>query len=124
MIYQEFTDWLMPKPEDWLRLYQIRHSVFLCIGKLLEEDGHCKSYEGCFEISFPNYFDEAGRRLGKDDLPPNTHRDDWGVTLHCYLIGPGRHHTWTGATLREALDRADADISRWVVEATEHMAAE
>jgi hypothetical protein len=118
MLYEEFADWTMPRQEDWLRLYQIRHKVFLCIQKLLEVDGHCKSYEGCFEVSLPNYFEEAGRRMGKDDSPPNSHRDDWAVTLHCYLIGPGRHHTWTGPSLSETLDRAEPEILKWIADST------
>lgn len=117
MVYMSEKPYGMPREEDWTRFLSLRADVFKEIARQLEIDGHCKSYEGCFEISFPNYFDEAGRRAGRDDFPPNTHVDDWGITLHCYLLGPGRHHTWTGDSFEQCLDRCEPEIRKWISEA-------
>lgn len=46
--------------EDALRFDSLRNRVFRMIGKELEEDSYCKSYEGAIDIdiSYPNYFEE------------------------------------------------------------------
>lgn len=81
------------------RLVRLRGRLFAAIAVSLAEDGHCKSYEGRMEIVLPGYFD-----------------DQWGINLHCYVIGPSRHYEWRGKTLDEALDKAESDILAWCAE--------
>ena len=42
---------------DTNRFMQLREELFMALEKALNEDGHCKSYEGYFEITYclPNY---------------------------------------------------------------------
>ena len=86
------------------RLAEVRAELFAAIKKALEEDDYCKSDEGCFEITLPNYFES---QYGEPEGP-------WAVTLHCYVIGPGRHYTWVGDTLAEAVDKACREIRAWL----------
>ena len=79
------------------RLVRLRADLFEAIRKYLEEDGHCKSYEGRMEIVMPDYFS-----------------DEWGVNLHCYVIGQSRHYSWTGATPEEAVKAAETEIRSWL----------
>lgn len=37
--------------------------------------------------------------------------------VHCYLLGPGRHHTWTGDSFEQCLDRCEPEIRKWISEA-------
>lgn len=80
-------------------LSEIREKLMFYIGKALEEDGHCKHYEGSFSIGLPNYFD------------PN-----WTLGLDCYVIGPSRHYSWSGGTLAECVSSARKDIDEWCAE--------
>lgn len=83
------------------RLMNLRQKLFQAIERELASDGHCKSYDGTFEIGFPGYFDND---------------TNYRVTLHCYIIGPGRHHHWHGTTLEEAITKAETDINEWIEE--------
>jgi hypothetical protein len=47
-----------PHPEHWARFVALRAELFQAIAACLAEDGHCKSYEGAFEIHVPNYFED------------------------------------------------------------------
>lgn len=86
---------------DLLSLFALRHRLFEYIAKALAEDGHCKSYEGSMAVQFPNYFEERASD------PQFT------VCLDCYVIGPSRHYSWSGATLSEAIEKAATDINAW-----------
>lgn len=68
-----------------------------------------KSYEGTFELlfSYPNYFDELNAEKEIDDP------DYVKIILHCYVLGPHRHYEWSGETIKEAVDKAKADIESW-----------
>jgi len=92
--------------EELARFLALRVELFDAIRVSLEEDGHCKSYEGLFNICFPNYFDH---RSGD--------AESWGITLDCYLIGPNRHYTWSGATFADVLERCETDVRAWIDEA-------
>jgi hypothetical protein len=84
----------------WMeKLEAFRAYVFEAIRKSLEEDGHCKSYEGAVAIHWPNYFEQ--------DQP------QYGVHLSCYLIGPTRGYDWTAPTIEAALDKALHDVRIW-----------
>lgn len=89
------------------RFQRLRKLVMLAIKAKLDEDPYCKSYEGTFEwcVSFPSYFeDEEG-----------TQEADFCILrLHCYVLGPGRHYKWYGATPEEALNRAEKEIEAWL----------
>ena len=77
--------------------------MFSAIDEALEEDGHCKSYEGCFEIivNYPNYFEDETAESGPDG---------YIIRLHCYVIGQSMHYDWMGDTFSEALTKAEAEI--------------
>lgn len=89
------------------RFRKLRKKVMAAIGRQLECDADCKSYEGVFEwlAGYPCYFeDETG--TAKPDF--------YQLTLHCYVLGPSRHYEWTGATPDEVLDQAERDIHQWI----------
>ena len=93
--------------DESLRFDRLRQRVMRAVEYELEQDGHCKSYEGTFEVtmSFPEYFqDETGTK------PP----DFVSITLHCYVLGPHRHYTWQGPTFLDALRKAEAEIDSWI----------
>lgn len=104
-----------PTEEDWNKFYRLRALVFEAIQHLLSLDSHCKGYEGCFELTFPNYFASAGRSF--EDVGPETFHDGWGLTLHCYLLCWGRRETWTGGSFAECLRKAGPDIMKSVRDA-------
>jgi hypothetical protein len=87
---------------DKEKFIALRQYVFDKIKKALEEDGHHKMYEGAFTVSthWPNYFENESSMYVE-------------LTLDCYLLGPTRHYSWTGKTLREAIDKADKEIRGW-----------
>ena len=92
----------------------LRADLFDAIGRSLDRDGHCKSYEGSFRIQFPNYFES------RQFEPRPTHlQRPWGIFLDCYVIGPGRHNEWWGETFAEVLHAAETDIRAWIHEADE-----
>lgn len=74
-----------------------------------DEDGCCKSYEGTWEllVSYPNYF---------EDETATAKPDYYQVTLHCYVLGPGRHYEWSGKTWAEVFRKCNADIDKWIKE--------
>lgn len=89
------------------RFKRLRRAVMKAIERELSYDGHCKSYEGTFEwtVCYPNYFeDETG----------DNGASFYKLTLHCYVLGPARHYDWTGKTMDEALDKAEAEIDSWI----------
>lgn len=91
------------------RFLTLRRKLFEAIKRELEWDGHCKSYEGAFEITkcYPNYFEDEYCE-GVD-----VH---WVIELHCYVIGPHRHYRWDGGTFDIALRKAERDIYSWIGE--------
>lgn len=91
------------------RFLELRKKVMKAIAAQLAEDPHCKSYEGTFEwtVCYPDYFeDEEGTQAPRLYV----------LTLHCYVLGPGRHYDWHGKTMKEALDKAEKDILVWIGE--------
>lgn len=91
------------------RFVALRKKVMAAIKRELEIDFYCKSYEGTFELTvcYPNYFDDS-----EGVLAPNY----YVLTLHCYVLGPGRHYDWRGNTIEKVLDDAEREIGSWVVE--------
>lgn len=96
--------------KDYKRFLTMRHRVMNAIRIELEKDNSCKSYEGTFEIlvSYPDYFERTYEN--KQDEP-----NIYIIRLHCYVLGPGRHYEWIGATFKEALDKCEEDIKEWTV---------
>lgn len=92
--------------DDEERFSRLRKKVMQAIKRELEYDSYSKSYEGTFEWTecYPSYFEEEE---GKTSI-------HYRLTLHCYLLGPGRHYDWRGETKAEVLDQAEADIGRWI----------
>ena len=103
----------MISADDYARFEQLRADLFDAIAKALDEDGHCKSYEGSFRLQFPNYFESLPSPSEMTDSEP------WGILLDCYVIGPSRHYEWWGATFADVLQKADTDIRAWMHEAHE-----
>lgn len=88
---------------------ELRKKVADYICEDLKEDYGHKPYEGTWEllVGFPNYFeDETATEK------PNFYQ----VTLHCYVLGPGRHYDWDGNSFMEALEKCKADIDSWMAE--------
>lgn len=95
-----------------------RALVFAGIKRALEIDGHCKAYEGAITVRYPSYFANQGR--GILYAPQN----EYEVELACYVLGPNRGEKWRGKTLAEALEKATADVTRWIAEMERDHAAD
>lgn len=89
--------------EDLQRLMALRSRLFNTIEKELKLDGHCKSYEGGFAISFPDYFRDK-----------NNDHESYSLILDLYVIGPGRHYSWVGRTFKDCLDQAEYYLNQWI----------
>lgn len=85
--------------EELTRLEYYRKRLFGAIAKSLEQDGHCKSYEGQLSVCFPSYHDSDG---------------DISLQLDCYVLGPTRHYEYTGKNLGKCLDKAEEELARWM----------
>ncbi len=83
---------------DAMSFQKLRTRIFSLIEKALEEDGGSKSYEGQMSLDFPGYSDDQYQA---------------SITLHCYVLGVGKHHTWSARNMQEALVKAWADVERW-----------
>lgn len=96
-------------PDERKKFLTLRKKVAKYIEEYLEEDCGHKSYEGTWEllVSYPNYFEDETA-----SAPP----DFFQITLHCYVLGPGRHYDWSGKTWSEALARCQHDIEQWLSE--------
>ena len=90
------------------RFEALRKMVMEAIRKELEIDCCCKSYEGVFEwyACYPSYF---------DDPEAKAEPELYVLTLHCYVLGPGRHYGWRGRTKAEVLDKAEREIKSWLM---------
>lgn len=77
------------------------------IRKQIAEDPCCKSYEGTWELlfSYPSYF---------EDETATATPDFYRITLHCYVLGPGRHYNWVGESWEEALEKCKHDVMEWI----------
>ncbi len=95
--------------EEYKLFMSIRQTVASYICDYLKEDYGHKSYEGTWEllVSYPSYF---------EDETATSCPDFYQITLHCYVLGPGRHYDWHGKTWTEALKKCKNDIERWVKE--------
>lgn len=97
---------------DFERFHRLREKTFAGIGKALSENGgYGKSYEGAFEViqEYSCFYDDV------DAMRTPIVR----IKLHCYILGPARHYEWSGRTFEEALDKAEADIDKWIAELPE-----
>lgn len=88
---------------------KIRKLVADYIAEYLKDDCGHKSYEGIWEflVGYPSYFDDETATAGPEF---------YQITLHCYVLGPGRHHNWKGNSLQEVLKDCKCDIERWIEE--------
>jgi len=93
----------MISPSELTRFFELRQNVFNQIEAALQEDSHCKSYEGAMRLGFPNYFE----RDNEDSCMRCA------VLLDCYVLGPARYYEWYGRTFTEALDKAEKEIESW-----------
>lgn len=93
-------------PAQEIRFLKLRKAVAEEIERQLEIDPSCKSYEGTWELllSYPNYF---------EDHDATADADFCEITLHCYVIGSGRHYKWHGNTVEKALDACEKDVFEW-----------
>lgn len=86
------------------------------VDKAVEHAWECgkpgKIYGGMWElhVEYPAT-DEGGTKR-----PPFF----WEIMLHCYLIGPGSHYSWTGKTFKDALDKCYEDVVAWCAEEMEN----
>ena len=91
------------------RFCRLRKIVAKEIERQLAIDDHCKSYEGTWELTicYPNYF---------EDETATAKPDFYQITLHCYVLGSGRHHDWSGKSWDECLNKCELDIDNWCAE--------
>ena len=88
--------------DEMMRLAVLQQRAFRCIEDELRRDGHHKSYEGDMEVSLsmPGIF--------RDDRTPS-----WTVSFSCYVLPfDGRHDSWEGRTLAEAVALAERDLGK------------
>ncbi len=80
-----------------------RKKLWEMLSKVDFLDG-CKSYEGAIDVGiyYPNYFESEENTIPAPCL--------YTITLHCYVLGPARHYTFKGKTMREALQ----GFERWL----------
>lgn len=84
---------------DAISFQKLRERIFSLIETALAEfDGGSKSYDGQMAINFPGIH---------DDLNQIT------ISLHCYVLGNGKYHSWSGHNMQDALTKAWADIEQW-----------
>jgi hypothetical protein len=91
-----------PDPSGPRDIEYLRRLLFYGIRIALEQDSHCKSYEGAVEVRYPDFFEW---REGEGP---------WTVKVHCYVLGPSRHYDFSGATLDEAVGKAIDAVEAWV----------
>ena len=86
--------------EEFLKLRKRLHDALKRAAK--EEPG--KSYEGEMEIAihYPGIYDDS------DEADTVIIRADF------YLLGPSRHYSWKGNTIKEAVEKASADFDSWL----------
>ena len=90
--------------KDLKRFYKLRQRLFKMIKAAIEEDPCHKHYEGAIEIiqEFPNYFEDNGA------MPCSVE-----IKVHCYVVWPGRHYSFVGNTVEEALNKFEAAMNLW-----------
>ncbi len=79
---------------DAMSFQRLRTRIF----SLIEKAGGSKFYEGQMSLDFPGYSDDQYQA---------------SITLHCHVLGVGKHHTWSARNMQEALVKAWADVERW-----------
>ena len=89
---------------DYSRFIALRQRVIDEVNRQREKGEPGKSADGTFTISFTI------------EMDGEMH---WNIYLYCYLIGPGRHYEWHGATFLEALRKAEKQINEWIREELE-----
>ena len=87
---------------DWLRFRLLREKVFAEIERQHRNGEGGKMSDG--EISVKIFLDNDGEVI-------------WHIWLYCYLIGPHRQYDWEASTFSEVLDKAVADVNKWIEEA-------
>ena len=97
---------VLRKVEAWDTFNELRVMVNETIAWMWEQGEPGKSYEGEWEITM-HYPGESEDEEAKQDA------DYWQIQLHCYLIGPGRHYSWSGKTFDEAVKKAKYDVTNW-----------
>lgn len=79
---------------EFNKFLSLRQRTFAMIKSMLDEDGHCKHYEGTFTLKtqYPNFFE-------KSDTPTCE------LHMACYLLSRGRQESWDGDTWDEVLEK-------------------
>ncbi len=72
-------------PKEQTEFDRLRRKVADAIAEYLKADYGHKSYEGTWEllIAYPDYFQDS-----TGTAAPEMYQ----LTLHCYVLGPGRHY--------------------------------
>lgn len=88
--------------KDCIRLVKLQERVRRSTLTALKDDGHHKSSEAMVsaELTLPGMFS-------------NDREPYWTVMVWSYVLGPHRSHTWSAATLPEALAQAESDVAKW-----------
>ena len=93
---------LLLSVEDQVKMSEIIYLHDTALERALRRDGHSKSGEGFFSLSFGGYFD----RRGWDDTAPSE-PVEVGVNLYAYVLGTGRNHYFS------SIDRALETVRYW-----------
>ena len=93
--------------DDIKRFLALRKKLFGMIDDYFKGDGHCKSYEGDIEVcaDYGTYFDDPGA--------VRSEPVGYVINVHVYVVGPGRHYSFDGKTLGEALDKFSDALVEW-----------
>ena len=95
------------KQSNLTRFQNCRARLFRAIKAALEEDGICKSYEGSIEVimEYPDYFEDENAKMVKPSC--------YVIRVHCYVVGPHRHHDFPGKTWGEAVNAFEKALDEW-----------
>lgn len=92
------------KGNDWLRFRLLREKVLEEVERQRKRGEPGKMCDGDMSVKM---------------IVENDGSVTWEIWMYCYLLGPHRQYEWQGTTLSEALDKAVADVSKWILEAKE-----
>lgn len=85
------------------------------VRRAIEYDNYYKSAEGAVKITLPSIFEA---KPGPGQSPDVT------MEVYCYVLGPARHYTYTGATIEQCVLEASDDLDRWLEELEADIAEE
>lgn len=115
----------LPEPEIPTELKDFRKKVVDIVWEAVKMTDCHKSSEGALAItiddkiySWKNVFTEDPRVSIKK---AKSKSKDVKIELFAYVLGPRRHHTWSGKDEIDAIEKASADLDKWIEEERENI---